>query len=143
MPAIFAFDDFFRQFKCILVELSLAENRQQQIKDLALIAGRRLDYEGRVGAAGVSIPLATKRLHAFLKTTLAAVVDTAEQQVFQQVRQFPAVAWEIVEADAHDQADRHMVAFITRLEYDLQTIGQQVTFYLGAIKGEAGRATQQ
>ncbi|MNQ89473.1 hypothetical protein D3C85_1047810 [compost metagenome] len=143
MATVFTFDDALGQLQGFFIDPGVVDHRQQQVEYLALVARRGFDDEGGVGTAGIGIPLPAQCLHAFFQAALAAVVDAAEQQVFKQVRQLLALAGEVIEANTHHQANRHMAAFITRLEHHLQTIGQQVAFDLGAVDGEAGRAAQQ
>ena len=114
----------------------LGQQRQQQVEDLALVFRRGFDDERGVGVAGVGIPLAAQRLHALFQTAFAAGVDAAEQQVFEQVRQFLFGAAEIIQADADHQANRHMPALGAGFEQQLQTVGQRIALDLEAIQGK-------
>ena len=143
MPTVLAFDDAPGLGQVVLVELGTLENRQQQVEDLALVARRGLDDEGGVGVAGVGVPFTAQGLHAFFQAAFAAVVDAAEQQVLEQVRQFFLFAGEVIQADAHHQADRHMIPLVAGLEQHLQPVGQQVALDLVAIEGKAGGTAQQ
>ena len=137
VPAVFTLDDALRHLQGVGIDTCVLEHGQQQVEHLALVARRGLDDEGGVGAAGVGVPFTAQGLHAFFQPAFARVVDTAEQQVFEQVRQFLARAREVVEADAHHQSDRHMVALVAGLEQHLQAVGQQVALDLGAVEGKA------
>ncbi len=143
VTAVLALDHLLGGGDIGVAEAGPGQDGQQQVEDLALVVGRCLDHEGGIGVAGVGVPLATEGLHAFLQAALAAAVDAAEQQVFEQVRQFLVGAGEIVEADAHHQADRHMPAFAAGLEQQLQAVGQLITLDLEAIKGMGGGKAEQ
>lgn len=81
------------------VQFGAGDGVQQQVKDLALGSGRRLDDEGGVALAGVGVPLAAQGLHAGLQVGLVAAVQAAEEQVLEQVRQLLFTAREVGEAD--------------------------------------------
>ena len=121
---------------CIVVKTGLGQQGQQQIQHFALVFRRRFDDECGVGVAGVGIPLAAQGLHALFQPTFAGGVDAAEQQMFEQVRQLLVGATEVIQTDAHHQANRHMTTVHAGLEQQLQTVGQRVALDLEAIQGE-------
>ncbi len=118
------------------VDLGIANDRQQQVEYLALIACGCLDHERGVGIARERIPFATQCLQALFEASFARIIHPTEQQVLQQVRQFLLVTAEVVQAHAHDQANGHMVAFVAVLEDDLQAVGQQVALHASAVQGK-------
>lgn len=143
MPAVLAFHYPLGRRQGLFIDAGPGQQRQQQVEDLALIARRRLDDKRRIGVAGKSVPLAAERLHAFFQAAFAAVVDAAEQQMFEQVRQLLVGTIEIIQAHAHHQSNRHMPAFRAGLEYELHAVGQRVAFNLESIRGERRQGTEQ
>ena len=143
MPAVLTLDHPFRRVDCVVVNACLGQQREQQVKHLALVFRRGFDDERGVGVAGERIPVPAQRLHAFFQTAFAGGVDTAEQQVFEQMRQLFFVAIEVIEANADHQPDRHMPTLGAGLEHQLQTVGQRIAFDLKAIQGKGGQGTEQ
>ncbi|MNQ86523.1 hypothetical protein D3C85_1017200 [compost metagenome] len=82
-------------------------------------------------------------MHALFKAAFAALVEAAEQGVFEQVGQFLLGAGEVVVTDAYHQPDCYMIALITLFEYHLHAIGQQVAFGPVAVEGETRHAAEQ
>ncbi|MNP30243.1 hypothetical protein D3C76_1233070 [compost metagenome] len=121
------------------IDAGAGQQRQQQVQDLALIACRRLDDERGVGIAGEGIPLAPQGLHALFQAAFTALIDAAEQQVFEQMRQFLVGATEVVQAHADHQADRHMPALGAGLEQQLHAVGQHIAFDLEPVQGDHGQ----
>ena len=98
MAAVFALHHLLGGIDMGVGQLRAREDCQQQVQHLALVLRGRLDHEGSVGVAGVGVPLAAQGLHAVFEVAFAAAVDTAEQQVLEQVRQFFFFATEVVQA---------------------------------------------
>ncbi|KPM74588.1 hypothetical protein AOG26_20245, partial [Pseudoalteromonas sp. UCD-33C] len=124
MAAVFALHHLFGGVDVGVGQLGAGDDGQQQVEYLALVLRRGLDDEGSVGVAGVGVPVTAEGLHAFFQLTFTTAVDTAEQQVFQQVWQLLVFATEVIEAHTHHQANGHVAAFSARLEQQLQAVGQ-------------------
>jgi phosphate:Na+ symporter len=97
-------------------QFSAGDDCQQQVEYLALVLRGRFDHKGRVGVAGVGVPLTAEGLHAVFQVAFTAAVDAAEQQVFEQVRQLLFFTTEVIQAYAYDQADSHVPALGARFE---------------------------
>ena len=94
------------------------------------------DHKGGVGVAGIGVPLTAQGLHTVFKVAFATAVDAAEQQMFEQVRQFLVCAGKVIQAYTDHQADCHMPAFSPWFEQQLQAVGQGVALDLQAVKGK-------
>ncbi len=116
MAAIFAFDHLLGCFDVGIGQFSAGDDCQQQVEYLALVLRGRFDHKGRVGVAGVGVPLTAEGLHAVFQVAFTAAVDAAEQQVFEQVRQLLFFTTEVIQAYAYDQADSHVPALGARFE---------------------------
>ncbi|MNH12372.1 hypothetical protein D3C79_719110 [compost metagenome] len=136
VAAVFTFDHLLGRVDSAVVEAGLGQQRQQQVKHLALVFRRGFDDESRIGITGERVPLAAQSLHAFFQAAFAAGVDTAEQQVFQQMRQLLFFALEIVQSNADHQPDRHMPVVSAGLEQQLQTVAQGIALDLETIQRE-------
>ena len=144
MAAVFPLHHLFGGIDMGVGQLRAREDCQQQVQHLALVLRGRLDHEGGVGVAGVGVPLAAQGLHAVFEVAFAAAVDTAEQQVLEQVRQLFFFATEVVQAHTNHQANSDMPTLGARFEQQLQAVGQGVALDLQAVKGKGvGRAQEQ
>ncbi|MCY1526856.1 hypothetical protein D9M68_619000 [compost metagenome] len=143
VATVFALDHPFRRVDLAFVQLGVDQAGEQQVEYRALIPGRRLDDEAGIAVAGIGVPLAAKGLHADFQAGFAAGVDAAEQQVFEQVREFLVGAGEVVEAHAHHQADRHMATFGSGFEQQLQAVFQWVALDLQTVFGVDGVSHEQ
>ncbi|MNC71401.1 hypothetical protein D3C75_1223210 [compost metagenome] len=100
MAAILALYDALGGGQGLGVDGGIADDCQQQVEDLSLVACRGLDDKGGVGTAGIGVPLAAERLQALFQPAFACFVDATEQQVLKQVWQLFLLAVEIIQAHA-------------------------------------------